>query len=63
MSKIHIYTNFHENSSKIDCFLGKNIQKTSVANLYDGDFTMDYTGEMLMSVLAELYTNHGQTKI
>ena len=38
MSKIHIHTNFHENSSKIDCFIGKNRQKTSVANLCGGDF-------------------------
>ena len=42
MSKIHIQTNFHENGSKIYCFIGKNRQKTTMANLYGGYFICPY---------------------
>ena len=42
MVKIHIQTNFHENSPKIDGFIGKNRQKTTVANLYGGYFICPY---------------------
>ena len=33
-----MHTNFLEYSSKIDCYMGPNRQKTSVANLYGSDF-------------------------
>ena len=33
ISKIDIHTNLHEYSSKIDCSIGHNRQKTSVTNL------------------------------
>ena len=42
VSKKDIRTNFHENSSKVDCFIVQNRQKTSVANLYDDDINMQY---------------------